>query len=341
MAPASIRHDPSWSYHQGLAGSLLKGFLRTFTALHMRWPVSLKPHHESERFVLVEPAPPALYTGVLADPAVHPETVGATWYPEPCAAEPALADGQHVILHLHGGSYILGDGRSSSCSFLAQNLLDHTPARYMFCLQYRLAGHPNGRFPAQLQDALAAYVYLLRTLRIPASRVVLSGDSSGGHLVLALLRYICSWLWSPWCDVPAAVDPTDWNHSANYKTEYIPGSFPSRGARQFLGDLAITEHVQPYVAPIWHPFVLPSPALILTGGREVLCHDHEKLAQVFRDVAGNPSRVEFYVEDKVPHDVLMIGWIMGFKDEARHCAARAGEFLRQVDSTAMADGPSV
>ncbi|RAK96831.1 alpha/beta-hydrolase [Aspergillus ibericus CBS 121593] len=351
MAPVRFRHDPSWSYQQGLSGSMLKAFLRTFTALHMKWPLSLKPHHEGERFVLIPPAQPEYYTGVMEDPAVRPETIGATWYPDPYSPQTPLPDGQHVILHLHGGSYILGDGRTSSCNFLAKTLLEQTPSRYMLCPQYRLACNHNSRFPAQLQDALAAYVYLIHTLQIPPSRIVLSGDSSGGHLVLALLRYIgeyndperlpapkCSWAWSPWCDVPAAVDPSAWTHSDNYKTEYIPGSFPAWGAKQFLGDGPITEQVQPYVAPLWHPFVVPSPVLIITGGREVLCQDHEKLAQEFQKLEGNQSRIELFVEGRVPHDVLMIGWIMGFKDEARHCAIGAGEFLRRVESPPGASG---
>ncbi|PYH94283.1 hypothetical protein BO71DRAFT_398959 [Aspergillus ellipticus CBS 707.79] len=57
-----------------------------------------------------------------------------------------------------------------------------------------------------------------------------------------------------------------------------------------------------------------------------------QLAWVYREVEGNESQVEFFVEEKVPHDVLMIGWIMGFKDEARPCVIRAEEFLGQVDS---------
>ncbi|KAJ5725955.1 uncharacterized protein N7483_007312 [Penicillium malachiteum] len=100
---------------------------------------------------------------------------------------------------------------------MAQKFLRHTPTSYVLSLQYRLAGQRNCRFPAQLQDAISAYPYMLHTLRIPSSQIILSGDSSGGNLVLALLRYITQfknykllpapkriWIWSPWCDVPAA-----------------------------------------------------------------------------------------------------------------------------------------
>lgn len=202
-----LRQDQSWSYRQAFACSLLKVFLRTFTALHVKWPLSMKPRQELNRFVLIEPADSEFYVGVTADEKIKPETIGGTWYPDPCSSDTVLPKDKHVILHLHGGSYILGDGRTSSCQYLAQTLLEHTPSSYVLCPQYRLAYQPNGRFPAQLQDAVSAYVYLIHTLQIPASNIVLSGDSSGGHLALGLLRYIvesgnqfflpapkCSWL---------------------------------------------------------------------------------------------------------------------------------------------------
>ena len=345
-----LRQDQSWSYRQAFACSLLKVFLRTFTALHVKWPLSMKPRRELNRFVLIEPANSEFYVGVTADEKIKPETIGGTWYPDPCSSDTVLPKDKHVILHLHGGSYILGDGRTSSCQYLAQTLLEHTPSSYVLCPQYRLAYQPNGRFPAQLQDAVSAYTYLIHTLHIPASNIVLSGDSSGGHLALGLLRYIvefghqfflpapkCSWLWSPWCDVPAAINPSVWNHSSNYKTEYIPGSFPAWGAKRFLGDLEITEPIERYVAPIWHPFIVPSPVLIITGGREVLFQEHKQLAQNFLERVQNEFVVDLFVEDKVPHDVLMIGWIMNFRKEACECATKAGNFVSRMQSMPQDD----
>jgi acetyl esterase/lipase len=58
-----------------------------------------------------------------------------------------------------------------------------------FLAQYRVANTPATRFPAALQDAVTFYSQLL-DLGIPAKNVVIAGDSAGGNLVLALLRYI-------------------------------------------------------------------------------------------------------------------------------------------------------
>ncbi len=48
---------------------------------------------------------------------------------------------------------------------------------------------PDYPFSAALQDAAAAYVALLKR-GIPGSKIVLIGDSSGGHLALALARWV-------------------------------------------------------------------------------------------------------------------------------------------------------
>lgn len=334
------RQVRDWSYRQALTNRFVKSFLIAFVGLRVKPSLSLGPGLEGERFVLIEPANPDVYTGIVADQQIHPETIGGTWYPTPFSPEAVFEADKHVVLHFHGGSYILGDGRTATCRYLAKEFLKHTPTSYIFCPQYRLACNHNGRFPAQLQDAASSYCYLIHGLRIPASKIVLSGDSCGGHLVLSLLRYIrqldnasllpapkCNWVFSPWCDVPAATDRSLWENSPHYETEFIPSSFPAYGAKQYLKGLEITQPIEQYVAPIRHPFVVPSPVLIITGGREVLFEEHERLAREFQRLRENESRIGFFWEERIPHDVLMVGWIMDFRDEGRRCACEAGKFV--------------
>jgi len=342
------RQDENWSYRQAFANSLLKAGLNNYTALRTRWPLSLNPHRETDRFTLIEPTSPELYKDILEDKDIQPETIGATWYPEPFSPIRRIPKDQHVVLHFHGGSYVLGDGRTSSCGFTADNFLENMPTSHVLCPQHRLAYSPNGRFPAQLQDAVTAYMYLINQLQIHASQIVLSGDSSGGHLALTLLRYIvdfnnpsvlpapkCSLLWSPWCDIPAARDRGEWRRNKNYETEYVPPSFPAWGATQFLKTLEITDEVEKYVAPMWHPFHLPSSVLIVTGNKEVLFEDHNRLAGNFKDFTGNEDMVDLLSINNVPHDVLMIGWIMGFRKEASESTAAAGRFIQDQQGIAL------
>ncbi|CAI7592701.1 unnamed protein product [Penicillium glandicola] len=343
-----FRQDRDWSYRQALANTFIKVFLRIFVAFHTKPPLSLKPGLDGDRFVVIEPGAPELYTRITVDDEIQPVAVGGTWFPSLYQYNTTTTQDKHVVLHFHGGSYILGDGRTSSCQFLANSLLEHTPTSHVFSLQYRLACNPNGRFPAQLQDAISAYSYLLHTLHIPASRIVLSGDSAGGHLALALLRYItdyddeqvlpsptCSWLFSPWCDIPGSRDKHLWDNTPNVQADYIPPSFPAWGAKH------VTSEFAPYLAPIWHPFILPSPVLIVSGGREVMCLEHDRLARHLGKMRQNEGRVEYFVQDLLPHDVLMVAWILNFRKEADQCAVKAGTFLSRMQVISEEDGSEV
>ncbi|KXG47755.1 Alpha/beta hydrolase fold-3 [Penicillium griseofulvum] len=341
-----FRQDPEWSYRQALGNTFIKVFLRIFVVFRTKPPLSLKPGLDGDRFVVIEPGPPELYTTITVDDEIQPVAVGGTWFPSLYQYNTTTTQDKHVVLYFHGGSYILGDGRSSSCQFVANSLLSHTPISHVFSLQYRLACNPNGRFPAQLQDAISAYSYLLHTLHIPASRIVFSGDSAGGHLVLALLRYImdyddekvlpsptCSWLFSPWCDIPGARIKHLWQNIPNVRTDYIPPSFPAWGAKHLIGNLQITPEFAPYLAPIWYPFVLPSPVLIVSGGREVMCQEHDRLARHLSKMQQNEGRVEYFVQDLMPHDIMMVAWILNFRKEADQCAVMAGTFLTRMQAS--------
>ena len=349
-----FRQDQDWSYRQALANTFIKVFLYIFVLFRTKPPLSLKPGLDGDRFVAIEPGAPELYTTITVDDEIQPVTVGGTWFPSLYQYNTTTTQDKHVVLHFHGGSYILGDGRTSSCQFLANRLLERTSVSHVFSLQYRLACNPNGRFPAQLQDAISAYSYLLHTLHIPASRIVLSGDSAGGHLALALLRYIghyddekvlppptCAWLFSPWCDVPAVRNKDLWDNLPNLHTDYIPPSFSTWGAKHFIGNLEITSEVEPYLAPLWHPFILPSPVLIVSGGREVMSREHDRLARHLGKIQQNEGRVEYFVQDNVPHDLLMVAWILNFPKEADQCAARAGTFLTRMQAISEEDATHV
>ena len=54
-------------------------------------------------------------------------------------------------------------------------------------VNYRRA--PEHRYPAQLEDALAAYRWLLRE-RVDSKQIALAGDSAGGGLAVSTLMYI-------------------------------------------------------------------------------------------------------------------------------------------------------
>lgn len=137
---------------------------------------------------------------------------------------------------------------------------------------YRLASDPGGRFPATLQDALSAHHHhLLQT--VPASDVILSGDSAGGHIVIGLLRYLAdhgvetglpppkgALLFSPAIDMLAPLEPENITSSRNYTNNYMDPTFLRWGAKRFVSQ---NLESRPYMNP--PGFQTPLRAHALSG----------------------------------------------------------------------------
>lgn len=85
-----------------------------------------------------------------------------------------------TVLHFHGGAYVVGSANSSLeyCGRLAAAVDGHC-----ISVDYRLA--PEHPYPAAIDDALNAYRGLLASGVSPVD-IVLSGESSGGGLAIAL-----------------------------------------------------------------------------------------------------------------------------------------------------------
>ncbi|CAE7178381.1 unnamed protein product [Rhizoctonia solani] len=103
-------------------------------------------------------------------------------------------DGEKIILNLHGGGYVVGTAHPSDISAnVPRGYLAHGISRIL-SVDYRISStHPYptiAPFPSALLDALAGYVYLTRTLGFKPQNVIVSGDSAGGNLALALARYL-------------------------------------------------------------------------------------------------------------------------------------------------------
>ncbi|KAF8963661.1 hypothetical protein BDZ97DRAFT_1939461 [Flammula alnicola] len=120
-------------------------------------------------------------------------------------------DAMRCILYLHGGGYYFGsvDQERYSIQRHARKINGR-----VFAINYRLA--PQYPFPCGLQDAIAAYLYLIRPpadsahQAVDPAHIIISGNSAGGGLSLALLQVIRDSglpmpaggvLISPWCDL--------------------------------------------------------------------------------------------------------------------------------------------
>lgn len=90
------------------------------------------------------------------------------------------SNGRNVVLHFHGGGYLIGSAKGS-IEYAARlaNAVDGA----CYSVEYRLA--PEHPYPAAIDDAISAYRALLAR-GIPSSSILLSGESSGGGLAIAL-----------------------------------------------------------------------------------------------------------------------------------------------------------
>ena len=251
-----------------------------------------------------------------AEAEVTPVTVAgrpAEWV----VASGSSAD--RAVLYLHGGGYVIG-----SCDThrnLAYNLSAASKARVLL-LDYRLA--PESPFPAAVEDAVAAYCWLLDEGFAPG-RLSIGGDSAGGGLTVAALvalRYrgqpmpaagLCL---SPWVDMEgvgasmtakADEDPT-LNHEVLlwFSERYLAGA----DARA------------PLAAPIYADLAGLPPLLVQVGTAEVLLDDSLRLAECAR-AAGVDVSLD------VAYDMMHVWHLFEpVLDEAGEAIARAGAFLR-------------
>jgi acetyl esterase/lipase len=227
---------------------------------------------------------------------------------------------KQIVLYFHGGGYV-------SCSAATHRPITAGLARFsrmrVFSLDYRLA--PENRFPAALDDTIAAYRWLLDE-GFASKQIALAGDSAGGGLVLsALLRMreqglpfpACAVCFSAWTDLAGTGNSVQSND--NRCAMFRPATIKEFAAA-YLGDASPFDV---YASPVFGEFDRVPPVLLQIGSTELLLDDarrvHEKIQK-----AGGASELEIY--EDVPH-----GWQMfdGFVPEARVALKRAATFVQK------------
>ena len=328
---ASNRQNRTWTFRQALTNELVRTFFRCISAVEVRTTETLDPGNERERFVVIKPAKDSLYRGILRETNIQPSVIGGAWYPR-VPDKTSRVRREDVILHFHGGAYVIGNCRTRDCGFGAEALSKGT-SRLVLCPQYRLSSASRNAFPAALQDAVTAFQFLLDE-GFPASNIVISGDSAGANLAVALLRYIAdtdgilpnpsaALLWSPWVNLSG--DLTLYDRHRYASVDYLPLAFLEWGVRCLVAPSMDPSH--PYVSPMLHPFATKTPLWIQVGAEEILTDDGELFAHQMERVQGN--KVALCVTAHVPHDILLLGRILGFEGETHEAVRQAQRFIVQ------------
>ncbi|MFF0525903.1 alpha/beta hydrolase [Actinomadura nitritigenes] len=216
----------------------------------------------------------------LADPRVESpgdRPVRGEWVvtrdaPEAPAAGTSPAG---AILYLHGGGYVVCSPRTHRS--ITSRLAVETGLPVLVP-RYRLA--PEHPFPAALEDAVAAYRWLLDR-GVPASGIVVAGDSAGGHLAATLAGEICRTglpspagivLFSPWVDLTCELSTREQRRA---RDPYISAYAARRVARLVVGPGGFDD---PRLALLTCAWTDTPPVLIQVGGAEVLRPEAEALA---------------------------------------------------------------
>ncbi|MCJ1376411.1 hypothetical protein MMC20_007653 [Loxospora ochrophaea] len=328
--PPFSRQHPKWTYRQALGKDVFRIWFDYCSAVEHRTSKSLEPGSEKERFVVMEPASTNIYRGILDNPNIRPAKIGGMWYPK--LYSPTTNRGKKIAMHFHGGAFVVGGCRPLEGGW-GPEVLAKRLSGLAFCPQYRLAVYPNSCFPAALQDGITAYAYLL-SLGIPASDIILSGDSAGGNLAIGLVRYLgehrgvlpepsAAFLWSPWLNlqvVPGIVDK-----HRNYQTDYLSDELGYWGVRALTAAGSAVSPDSPYLSPLGNEFATKVPVFVQTGSAEVLTDDHVLFSKAMKDVPEN--RVELYETANAPHDTFAAAHVLGFVKEAKDAAGAACKFL--------------
>ncbi|KAK0513912.1 hypothetical protein JMJ35_003634 [Cladonia borealis] len=331
-SPQNLRQHPKWTYLQAIMHRVLRILLYHSALMEVQLPLLWEPEIQKDRFANIEPARKDIYQGVLADSNIKPATTGGWWFPSPYSAK--VDEEMRIVLYFHGGAFVVGEGRADA-RFAATTLAVNLKAK-VFSLSYRLSSTPTCQFPAALQDAVTAYQYLV-DLRTDAKQIIIAGDSAGGNLAIALLRYIednkgilptplAAVICSPWLDLASALETTNVDQHASNVTDYLVGNFTVWGAKAYAPAPMRVDN--PYISPLNHPFFTHAQLWICVGGLEILCADGVRFAENMKKVKGN--KVEVHIEPYASHAFLYVGNLTGFESEAKHAIKSANEWILET-----------
>ncbi|MDO8588353.1 MAG: alpha/beta hydrolase [Armatimonadota bacterium] len=189
---------------------------------------------------------------------------------------PPGADSDRVIVYLHGGGYVIGSINTHRA--LIARIARASKARAL-AIDYRLA--PEHPFPAALDDATAAYRWLISN-RHPACKIVIAGDSAGGGLTLAVLAELraasdpmpaAAALISPWTDMEGTGNSM---RSKKGQDPTINGEDLVSMAALYVG---ANDPKNPLASPLYADFRGFPPLLIQVGDTEVLLDDSIRVAE--------------------------------------------------------------
>ena len=228
-----------------------------------------------------------------------------------------------VVLHLHGGGYV--GAMRKHYKQMAGLYSEVGGGATVITVDYRVA--PEYTFPAALEDALAAYEWILDQ-GYSNDQIILAGDSAGGGLAMALVHALkASWrklpagivAMSPWTDVTCSGS----SYKDNYEIDPVFGNERSELVFEnpYVGD---ADPRDPRISPLFGDFYGFPPMLIQVGTDEMLLSDSISVAEKAKS-AGVKVRLSVY--NGMFHVFQMAGTIM---EESKQAWAEVKRFFEEI-----------
>lgn len=299
------------------------------------------PQHELKEtsFVWLDPVPDEFITGIAKDDKVKAVRIPGYVWPKGKPLTEIAGDEELVMLWIHGGGYMMGNGSETFPeNNIARLIQKQTQIKHILSLDYRVTG--ESCHPGQLLDALSAYYYLVNTVGIPSSRIVVAGACAGGHLSLMLVRYLyeekvmhmpkAMMLFSPWVDM--VIDKEIMKDSSkkrpNTSIDMLSASFLAN--LRFLGhhpeSLLYTPAFSANRAP---PGSYPGypPTFLSVGDAEAFQRECTELADRMK---ADGVDITFDVQKDAVHDFLGMGSAVPSEKARKAVMVHATEWVSEL-----------
>jgi epsilon-lactone hydrolase len=293
---------------------LLNGFFRFTMKRHGKKPIDV------ERLRAMGRNPPRSALAVPAGYRVDNVTSEGLDFDVADLSASGKPAADSVVLYLHGGGYLFGSPKTHRQVLIAMAKAFRGPC---YGLDYRLA--PEHPFPAPLEDAMAAYRWLL--LRHPRARIALAGDSAGAGLAIATavavrdagLKLPSALIgFSPYSDL--AVTGASVEANAQSCAMFTPRGIREAAAIYLNG----ADARDPRASPLYADLDGLPPMLLFASRHEILRDDTLRLAD--RAVAAGVE-VQLIVRDRLPHVWPVFVTLL---PEARDAFATVTAFAREI-----------
>lgn len=228
-----------------------------------------------------------------------------------------------IVLQLHGGGYY---GRMHNTYRDMAGLYNEISKGYdVLSVDYRVA--PEHPYPAALEDALAAYQWIMER-GYPLEKLIVAGDSAGGGLALALCLYLRDHdiplpagiiTMSAWTDLTKSGE----SYQENFDIDPIFGGTMDSLVYQ-EGYYKDSNPEIPYISPVngdYHGF---PPMLMQVGEYEMLLSDTKTVARHAMDAG---VTVKEHIYPGMFH-VFQMGLLL--YPEAKEAWVEVGRFIRYL-----------